>query len=66
MATNISHVHKAAHALYDTVGKAIEAIENKENEGEHDSERIEAYQDFLTMVEEQLDELNTTLEELKG
>ena len=66
MATNISHVHKAAHALFDTIGKAIEAIENKAEEGDNDSDRIEAYQNFLEQVEELLDELNDTIKDLQS
>ena len=65
MAVNLSHVRKAVHSLLDLVDKAVEAIENKENEHELDSERIEAYQDFYTLIEEQLDELNERLENLK-
>lgn len=61
MGVNISHVRKAVHVLLDTIDKAVEAIENKENEGEYDAERIEAYQNFYEMVEEQLDELTENL-----
>jgi hypothetical protein len=64
MAVNISHVRKATYVLIDTIGKAIEAIENKDEAGDMDDDRVNAYQNFLEIVEEQLDELTGTLEGL--
>ena len=65
MAVNISHIEKATWALIHMIDDAVSAIEDKENEGDNDAERIDAYQNFRELLEEQLDELKDTLENLK-
>lgn len=65
MATNYSHVRSAAHKMIEIIDQAIDAIENKEHEGTHDAERIEAFMDFRDLVESELQDLETKLEELK-
>lgn len=65
MATNISHVTKAVHELVAKIEAAVEAIENKENEADADSDRIDAYTNFKEMVESEFEDLLGTLEGLK-
>jgi hypothetical protein len=65
MATNISHVEKAVHELVGRIDSVIEAIENKENEGESDSDRIDALTNFKENVESEFEDLLGTLEGLK-
>ena len=59
------HVSQATGNLVATIEKTIEAIENKENKGDMDEDRINAYMNFKEIVEEQLEELLGTLEGLK-
>jgi hypothetical protein len=51
--------------MIEIIDQAIDAIENKEHEGTHDAERIEAFMDFRDLVESELQDLETKLEELK-
>jgi len=65
MAVNISHVERATRDLVTKIEQSIEAIENKENEGDMDEDRINAYMNFKEIVEEQLEELMGFLEGMK-
>ena len=65
MATNLSHVTKAANNLAALAESAANAIEEKEVEGEHDSTRIDAFMDFKQAVEDALDDLQTAIEGTK-
>lgn len=65
MAHNLTHVRAAYDKLKDVADSARAAIEDKETEGEFDSDRISAYETFLDELEALFDQLVDELESAK-